>query len=134
MARFPPDRDDLSGWFSDHEREWREGAAWRFAILDGLRMVGLVDIDETSNGECDLGYWLEQPAWGRGYAFEAAGAVVRFAFETVGLTALKSGHAADNPASGRVLTKLGFRQISEAVVSSRSRGCDIWQIRYRLVR
>ncbi|HEY4941449.1 MAG TPA: GNAT family N-acetyltransferase [Rhizomicrobium sp.] len=132
MARFPPDRADLAQWFAAHEQEWHGGTAYRFAILYGGRMIGLVDLDEIANGEGDLGYWLDEAYWGQGFAFEAAEAVVRFGFEQAGLTALNSGHAADNPASGRVLTRLGFAYLDEVTVPSRARGGSIVQRRYRL--
>lgn len=107
MASFPPDRQEIRRWFADHQREWLAGEAYRFAVeLEG-RMVGLVDVDGIAGREGSLGYWLDRAAWGRGYAFEAAHAVTRFAFEDVGLSKLEAGHAHDNPASGRVLTKLG---------------------------
>lgn len=134
MARFPPELGDLAGWFASHEAEWRDGAAYRFTILREDRMIGLVDIDEITDAEGDLGYWLEESAWGQGFAFEAAFAVVDFAFARAGLLALVSGHVADNTASGRVLTKLGFAPLGNVTLSSLARGGDILQRRYRLVR
>ncbi|MEQ1408034.1 GNAT family N-acetyltransferase [Neorhizobium sp. Rsf11] len=132
MASFPADRQATFDWFADHEREWSAGEAYRFAVELGGRMVGLVDVDEIKDGEGDLGYWFERVAWGRGYAFEAANAVVRFAFGEIGLSTLKSGHAADNPASGRVLAKLGFVPVDIVERFSRPRGEPIQQCRYVL--
>jgi len=132
MAAWPPDPVALAGWFADHARERATGEAFRFAILAEGRMIGLVDVDEIAAGEGDLGYWLEKGAWGRGYAFEAAQALVRFAFLEIGLARLRSGHAADNPASGAVLKKLGFRWIGSASVPSRPGGGEIDQERYCL--
>ena len=103
MASFPPDRAGTEAWFASHEAEWRDGTAYRFAIIADRRMIGLTDVDEIANNEGDLGYWLEESAWGRGYAFEAAQALVRFVFDTVKLTALNSGHAADNVNSGALV-------------------------------
>ena len=134
MAGFPPDRDELDAWFAGHGREWAQGEAYRFAILHEGRMIGLTDIDEIGGGEGDLGYWLDEPAWGQGFAREAAAALVRFGFETAGLARLRSGHAADNPASGRVLTALGFRHLDDTTVPSRSRGVEIAQRRYAMNR
>lgn len=134
MAAFPPDRAGTEAWFASHEQEWRDGTAYRFAILLDNRMIGLTDVDEIANGEGSLGYWLEEGAWGRGYAFEAAQALVRFSFDTVGLRALRSGHAADNVNSGRILTKLGFIHVKDGVTFSKSRGTEILQRGYRLVR
>ncbi len=132
MASFPPDRDEIARWFADHGREWAAGEAYRFAVELGRRFVGLVDVDEVRGGEGELGYWYEQPVWGQGYAFEAAQAIVRFAFDGVGLSRLRSGHAADNAASGKVLLKLGFQPLDTVQRRSRSRGEDIMQRRYVL--
>jgi [ribosomal protein S5]-alanine N-acetyltransferase len=134
MARFPPDREEIRRWFVDHQREWRAGEAYRFAVERTGKLIGLVDIDEISAGWGDLGYWFERAAWGRGYASEAAQPVVRFAFEGPGLSGLRSGHAADNAASRSVLLKLGFREVDAVQIRSRSRGMKIMQHRYALHR
>ncbi|MFZ0854475.1 MAG: GNAT family N-acetyltransferase, partial [Hyphomicrobiaceae bacterium] len=81
---------------------------------------------------CFCGPGLDRAAWGRGYAFEAAHAVTRFALEDVGLTLLKAGHADDNPASGRILTKLGFTPLDTVQIFSRPRGENIARRRYTL--
>ena len=134
MALYPPDRREIERWFADHRREWLVGEAYRFAVeLEG-RMIGVVDVDEIADGEGSLGYWFDRAAWGRGYAFEAAHAVMRFAFEEVGLAGLRSGHADDNPASGRVLIKLGFSPLDTVARHSRSRGQTIIQRRYILAK
>lgn len=133
MAPFPPDRDAIARWFADHGREWAAGEAYRFAIELQGRMIGVVDIDEISGGEGELGYWFEKSSWGRGYASEAAGAVVDFAFAKVGLAKLHSGHAADNAASANVLTKLGFHACGSVGKASLSRGEEILHQRYILV-
>jgi RimJ/RimL family protein N-acetyltransferase len=132
MVSFPPDRQAIRDWFGGHEREWSAGEAYRFAVEVEGRMAGLVDIDEIAGSDGDLGYWFEKAAWGHGYAFEAAQAVVRFALDNVGLSTLKSGHAADNPASGRILTKLGFAPAGTIELFSHSRGENIQQCRYVL--
>jgi ribosomal-protein-alanine N-acetyltransferase len=117
---------------ADHQREWLAGEAYRFAVeLEG-RMVGLVDVDGIAEREGILGYWLDRAAWYRGYAFEAAQTVTRFAFEDVGLSKLEAGHANDNPASRRVLTKLGLSPLDTVQRFSRPRGENIIRRRYVL--
>ena len=87
------------------------------------RMIGGVGIHANDEGESELGYWLTPDAWGRGYATEAAAAVVRTARDTLRLKRLVSGHFIDNPASGKVLRKLGFRPTGRVVMrDSRARG------------
>ncbi|WP_105429911.1 GNAT family N-acetyltransferase [Neorhizobium sp. T6_25] len=132
MAAFPPDLSATEAWFSDHGREWLTGEACRFAVEVENRVVGLVDIDEIADAEGELGYWFERSVWGFGYASEAAREAIRFAFEEIGLSVLKSGHAQDNPASGRILVKLGFHYIDTIERFSRPRGENIRQCRYAL--
>ena len=79
LASFPPDRQGVERWFADHPREWEVGQAFRFAIVIEEKMAGLVDIDGIDEREGSQGYWLDRDVWGRGYAFEAAHAVTRFA-------------------------------------------------------
>ncbi|WP_260598416.1 GNAT family N-acetyltransferase [Sphingomonas endolithica] len=74
------------------------------------RLVGGAGIHaQEYGGEYQLGYWLTPDAWGRGYATEVGQQLVDIARYTLGLQRLHAFHFVDNPASGRVLTKLGFR-------------------------
>jgi [ribosomal protein S5]-alanine N-acetyltransferase len=134
LAAFPPTYEETLRWFRQHQREWADGKAYRFVILDQGRMIGLVDIDGVANDEGVLGYWLEQAAWGQGFAFEAAAAVVRFAFETVGLSRIRAAHASDNETSGAVLRKLGFAPVGSERRFSYSRREELTQALYSLPR
>jgi RimJ/RimL family protein N-acetyltransferase len=89
------------------------------------RLIGAIGIapDEASH---EFGYWLTPDAWGRGYATEAGRAMLGIARHALGLKHLVSGHFADNPASGRVLAKLGFRPTGRFVPRySAGRGKDV---------
>jgi RimJ/RimL family protein N-acetyltransferase len=134
MAPWPTSVELNREWLETHPAEWRAGTGYRFAVVRQGRLIGCVDVDEIDDGEGVLGYWLEPAAWGRGYASEAARAVVGFAFGRLGLRRLRSGHAFDNPASGLVLRKLGFRPNGETRVWSRPRGEEIRQLTYALGR
>lgn len=81
-----------------------------FARTQGApRLVGGCGISRTPDGaNVELGYWIGRPHWGLGYATEAGRALVQLA-DTLGIRTLTAGHFVDNPASGRVLRKLGFR-------------------------
>ena len=56
--------------------------------------------------ECELGYWLGQPFWGKGYMPEAAGELLRHGFEDLGMTAIWCGYYDGNQKSKRVQEKL----------------------------
>lgn len=133
-AGFPPDRVYMAGWFSTHAAEWIAGTAYRFAILRDGTLIGVIDVSDIADGAGELGYWLDEGEWGRGFASEAAAAVVCFAFGEAGLSTIMAGHAADNHASGRVLQKLGFSPLGDREIVSRSRRERIVQRRYRLDR
>jgi RimJ/RimL family protein N-acetyltransferase len=74
--------------------------------LPGVGVIGSAGLGEHE-GEAEIGYWIARNHWGRGYATEAAGAVLKIA-RTLGHRRVLAGHFADNPASGKVLRKLGF--------------------------
>lgn len=71
------------------------------------RLVGSCGLGRRPSGAVELGYWIARPFWGRGFATEACEALIDIA-RTLGFTQLEGAHFVDNPASGRVLEKLGF--------------------------
>jgi len=71
------------------------------------RLVGTCGLDETE-GRIALGYWIRHEAWNRGYATEAGRALVEIG-RALGHRRLTATHFIDNPASGAVLRKIGFR-------------------------
>ena len=72
-------------------------------------LIGSIGLGRRPSGEIELGYWIARPHWGHGYATEAGRAVLAIARDGLRLRGLKAGHFIDNPASGRVLEKIGFR-------------------------
>ena len=58
----------------------------------------------------ELGYWIGKPFWGKGYATEAARSLIDFGFTVLGLNRIAARHFARNPASGRVMQKVGMLQ------------------------
>jgi RimJ/RimL family protein N-acetyltransferase len=71
------------------------------------RLIGACGLGRRPSGAVELGYWIARPHWGRGFATEAGTALVEIA-RTLKLERLEASHFVDNPASGRVLEKLGF--------------------------
>lgn len=64
---------------------------------------------EADHRRAELGYWIGVPYWGKGYATEASRALVDYGFGTLGLHRIFASHFANNPASARVLRKIGMR-------------------------
>ena len=132
LAPYPQSVEEKRAWLVGHEADWIAGEAYRFALIEDGRLIGCADIDEIGAGLNEIGYWLDEPCWGRGLATEAATAVVAFALGPLGLTRLTSGHVFDNPGSGHVLEKLGFRWFEDTTVWSLPRQAKIVLRRYAL--
>jgi RimJ/RimL family protein N-acetyltransferase len=83
---------------------------WAIVCRQTNELMGVIGLlpDDTGRS-AELGYYLGRPYWGHGFATEGAQAIVRKGFEMFGYAKLTSGYHADNPASGRVLEKLGFK-------------------------
>ena len=72
-----------------------------------LKLKGHTDMTDQED-ECELGYWLGKPFWGRGYMPEAATELLRHGFETLGMTTIWCGYYDGNYKSKRVQEKVGF--------------------------
>lgn len=100
------------GWIATHEGEWTRHEGVTLAVTEPDEgLVGAITLRiELAHRRAELGYWVGLPFWGRGYATEAAAAIVRFGFETLGVSRIYAHHFMRNPASGRVMEKVGMRR------------------------
>ena len=96
------------------------GKGFHWVVSHAGQIVGLVSlIDVRRQHRCwtlnraELAYWIGLPYQGQGYATEAAAAIAEFGFGMLQLHKIRVYHAANNPASGRTIEKLGFRFVGE---------------------
>ncbi len=99
-------------WISTHREAFEAGTDAFFAVT--LRETGelvgamtLMDIRSRFQ-RAELGYWIGRPYWGRGYATEAARAMLAYGFQELKLNRIFATHFVRNPASGRVMEKIGM--------------------------
>jgi RimJ/RimL family protein N-acetyltransferase len=87
------------------------GKIWLAITLrsDGRQIGGVGLRVDDQHRHAELGYWLGVPYWGQGYATEAAREMLRYGFEELGLHRVFASHFKHNPASGRILVKVGMR-------------------------
>lgn len=135
LARAPwPYTADDARWFASQPQDPR--LPHFFVTLPTstapAELIGCVALAEVE-GEVELGYWFARKHWGRGYATEAARAVLRLA-KVLGHRAIVAGHFIDNPASGAVLRKAGFAPTGRLRQRfSLSRGAEITSVEHRIV-
>lgn len=110
---FPYTLDMAHEWIGKQTALRAGGEEHAYALdLDG-DFIGSCGVQVHADGTHEIGYWVGEPYWNKGYASEAAAAVLAAAVSRFGAATLISGHFAENHASGRVLTKLGFRYTGE---------------------
>jgi RimJ/RimL family protein N-acetyltransferase len=93
-----------------HRAEENLAAVFAIDLREEFRLVGAVGLElELPHRRAELGYWIGVPYWGNGYATEAARAVVQYGFDALNLNRIHATHFPHNPASARVLRKIGMR-------------------------
>ena len=113
QAPYPYTEAEARAWIRQASRRWHNGAERQFAIcLKGAStesLIGHAGLRLEKDGQsAELGYWLGEPHWGRGYATEACGRILRYGFEDVRAARIWATALPDNARSFRVLAKLGF--------------------------
>lgn len=93
-------------------------AFWAVLERDSGQLIGDAGLEVTADG-VELGYTLARHWWGRGLATEAAALCLEAAFGPLGLTRLVALADAANPASSRVLTRLGFTRAGKVLAYGR---------------
>jgi len=121
--------------FLSSERQAREPSLLVFRRTEASpELIGTVGFGRRPSGEIEFGYWIARAHWGQGYATEAGKAAIAMARDSLRLRKLSAGHFLDNPASGRVLEKLGFRPTGRVIPRYSAGRCETAPSRqFRLV-
>ena len=99
-------------WIASHPESLKAGTNIVYAMVEKLDdfLVGAINVDiEQKHRRGEFGYWVGKPFWGRGYCTEAAAVLLGFCFGPLGLHRVHARYLAGNPASGRVMEKIGMR-------------------------
>lgn len=101
-----------AGFIQSREEAAKRGDGYSFAVTltDGGAFLGIVGLNiDKRNNKADLGYWIGRAYWGQGYCTEAAARVVQHAFEELKLNRVFAAALTRNPASSRVMEKIGMK-------------------------
>jgi len=99
-------------WISSHQEGFEAGELINFAIVlkDSGGLIGAISLMNISaqHERAELGYWIGKPYWNQGYGTEAARAVLEYGFSVLSLNRIHGCFLKRNPASGRVMEKIGM--------------------------
>lgn len=99
-------------WIGTHQEEFDGGKSVTFAIVRAQddALIGAISlVIGRQHRHAELGYWVGKPYWGNGYCTEAAREVLDYGFQVLDLHRIYARHLARNPASGRVMIKIGMQ-------------------------
>jgi len=98
-------------WIATHAPGFEAGSLANFAVTTLVQgeLIGSIGLVIERRFDCaELGYWIAKANRNEGYCTEAAHAIVTYGFDVLGLNRIYSSHLSRNPASGRVMQKLGM--------------------------
>jgi RimJ/RimL family protein N-acetyltransferase len=98
-------------WIATHAEQFEQGQSVTFAIVlrASRELIGAIGLGiNQTHQRAEMGYWIGKPYWNNGYATEAARAVLEYGFEVQKLNRIHASYFARNPASGRVMEKIGM--------------------------
>lgn len=125
----PYEFDYAEKWIVEHPSAFTQGTAVHFGveIRDTHQLIGVIELRDIDREQlqAELSFWIGVEFWGMGFANEAAQCLLHYGFEQLHLNRLYAHHMVRNPASGKVLRKIGMRQ--EGLMRQRVRKWGIFE-------
>jgi RimJ/RimL family protein N-acetyltransferase len=110
---FPYEASHAHAWIQKADQAFQDETELLLGIFikDSMRFIGNVSLHlEEDASRAEIGYWLDESSWGKGYASEFAQALLTYAFEDLKLHSVFATVALDNTASQLLLEKMGFER------------------------
>ncbi len=110
---YPYEEGMAEGWINTHHEKYEQGLGLQLAVVkketgELVGNIGLFFQPKFDLGE--FGYWIGVPFQNQGYGTEAARKLLEFGFEELNLNRIYARYMENNPASGRILKKLGMKE------------------------
>ncbi|GLS30357.1 Protein N-acetyltransferase, RimJ/RimL family [Mesorhizobium albiziae] len=114
---FPYGETEARAFLSMTKERRTAGCSYALTLAESGAFIGCAGLNGTDRG-LELGYWIGEPYWKRGYATEAAHALVDLAFRATAIDLLHVSCRVINPASRRVIHKCGFQYAGQGMLNS----------------
>ena len=108
---YPYPEDAAETWIKRTHEAAEKGSLYAFAVVRELdsELLGAISLGIVPEYKrAELAYWMGKPYWGHGYTTEAASRLVKFGFEELDLNRIYAFAFSTNPASSRVMQKIGM--------------------------
>ncbi|WP_141995109.1 GNAT family N-acetyltransferase [Bacillus sp. B4EP4a] len=110
---YPYSLNDALSWMEHHYDNFMADNNYEFAVTDKVtgEVFGAIALSNNKSfNQGEIAYWIGEPYWGNGYATEAAQSILQFAFEEKKLHKVFARYFSSNPASGKVIGKIGMKK------------------------
>lgn len=134
---YPFTRQDAEAWMEKLRRSGDRAKQIVFALerREDNAFLGALGFEVAGVGEpAVIGFWLGRAYWGRGYMAEAIRRLLAYAFEEVGVIAVRAAAFPDNLRSIRLQERLGMRRVGHEIRPAPARGGDRLVVVYELSR
>ena len=108
---YPYEKGIAEHWIRTHKENFKNRLSVIFAIThkEEKHLIGAVGLELNNNYDhAELGYWIAKKYWNMGYCTEASEGVLKYGFNELGLNRIYARHLGINPASGKVMIKIGM--------------------------
>jgi ribosomal-protein-alanine N-acetyltransferase len=126
--------DYTRGFISYLTGDYKSEKTYCWGIQSNEELIGFVMVVDVNEWNGILAYYLKRSCWSKGYATEAAAAVINYMFSEVGIDRISAKHSIKNAASGKVLKKAGMnyrghvKEFEYYTSKSEWQDCDFYAI------
>ena len=108
---YPYSEPDARTWLKMSNDALTAKTGYTFAIREKEgKIIGAIGLHDRGDDKAELGYWIAVPFWNKGYATEAASAILNFGIKELKFHKIYATHFIHNPASGKIMEKIGMQK------------------------
>lgn len=132
---YPYVENDARSWVKMSKEAFENNAGYTFAIRNKEgQIMGAIGLHDREDDKAELGYWIGIPYWNKGYVTEAAKAIIDFGFDELKLNKIFATHFLHNPASGRIMEKIGMKKEAVLIKEVKKDGEYFDLVRYCILK